>query len=287
MTTDDQRPKTKDVVVVTDDQRPTTNDAVNKKMNQLRTKISLALLLSVLIHIGMTIGVWYSFGHISPAELPSTEAIQIVDLTLPANEIKPKKAKFVGTKDNRVSEETVARPKPRKARSSTKKKGVGARTKIAKKSRRKKKGQSPEMKRPAKRRPAPATALVSDMAGGTVYAIPDDYFPNYKHGGRTYVNVLRHPNVGYFVELKRAIKMAWNPLPPLRRAGRQIWVGRNTIKVVVGVTVDPAGNLQELFILRGSGIGAYDREALRTFRATFPYFAAPAYGPRQRHLDSR
>lgn len=242
----------------------------------------ITVLLSLLLHIG---GGWWIFHawqrhlHDQAMEVYVADApMQIVDLVARPNQMRPDRARFVGTADNAVREETVARPvvpkRPTRAQAASESDPAAALPKRP--------VDAPAargtMQAPAlKRRAMPlSTALVERLDGGGLAALPDDYFPDYRRGRFTYVNVLRHPHIGYFVELKRALKIAWNPVAPLRLQSPTVFAGRSVIRVVVGVAVDDGGALSELFVLRGSGIADYDREALRTFRATFPFFAPSA-----------
>ncbi|MBI2339611.1 MAG: TonB C-terminal domain-containing protein [Deltaproteobacteria bacterium] len=102
----------------------------------------------------------------------------------------------------------------------------------------------------------------------------DDYFPDYKIGGRTYLNTLGNSNIRYFVELKRKFKLTFNPAPALR--GRINEISRGKIDVVLGVSVDGNGELAELMVIRSSGIESYDKEGIRTVRASAPFSAPPA-----------
>ncbi len=69
--------------------------------------------------------------------------------------------------------------------------------------------------------------------------------------------------------------MRFNPVPPLRShlAGNRIIVGKVT--VTMAVTVTGGGQLQELFVVKSTGIPGYDEEALRTVRQSAPFSAPP------------
>lgn len=120
----------------------------------------------------------------------------------------------------------------------------------------------------------PATAIVRQLGGGLTAHVPEDYFPNYKHGDHTYVNVLQYPAVGYFVEIKQTVGLAWNPLP-IAHANLGFLSQYGAMKTVLGITIDQDGNLQEKFVLKSSGVAAFDYEALRAFNVSFPFFAPP------------
>jgi len=102
-----------------------------------------------------------------------------------------------------------------------------------------------------------------------------DYFPDVKVGKNTYLNVLRYPEIGYFVRLKRQFRMTFNPVPSLSDYFRTTQVAQGSVEVVLAVCVGRSGNLSELFVMRSSGIGSYDHEAMRTVRASAPFAAPP------------
>jgi TonB family protein len=87
--------------------------------------------------------------------------------------------------------------------------------------------------------------------------------------------VLRYPEVEYFVRLKRIFKMTWDPVTALRRDIQGNSVAQGAVSVVLAVSVNKEGSLDELFVLRSSGMGNYDQEALRTVRASSPFAAPP------------
>lgn len=102
-----------------------------------------------------------------------------------------------------------------------------------------------------------------------------EYLPDIKVGDKTYVNALANPQVSYYMELKRKFKLTWDPVPALRSQIDQITKGK--ITVVMGVSLDAAGNLSELRILKASGLSAYDAEARRTVTASAPFTKPPSY----------
>ncbi len=123
-------------------------------------------------------------------------------------------------------------------------------------------------------RPAPATAIVRQFGAGPATNLPEDFFPNYKHGEHTYINIWRYPSISYFVELKQTIMLAWNPNPTVQEHFDVLY-HTGAIKTVLGIAIDDRGNLQEAFVLKSSGVAAYDAEALRAFTASAPFFAPP------------
>jgi TonB family protein len=206
---------------------------------------------------------------------------QIADIPKPAEEEKPEQSKFLGVYNQRVQEETVAQRTGRGDKTEGKgdRRNEGAQKKTQTEEPKKtvtEKGsdimRAPVTKK-AKEKSNEATALLNSK-GGTP-GVSDDFYPDFKYGNRTYINVLRYPDVEYFVRLKRIFKMTWNPVPALRHDMQTMTVSRGAVSVVLGVSVDGKGELAELFILRSSGLPAYDDEALRTVRSSAPFSSPP------------
>lgn len=193
----------------------------------------------------------------------SQEAWRIADIAEPKIQQKPKSAKFLGIYDSAVSEEVVGigerqgktnPPKPVRQRwiESSKDKLFAFNKDIF------------------DDRPSPPKDADEHTSGGL-----DDFYPDFRRGVHTYLNVLRHPGVEYFVRLKHAFKLTFNPEPPLREYFSQNRVTRGSIDVVLGVSVNRTGELAELFVFRSSGVKTYDEEALRTVRASAPFATPP------------
>ncbi len=104
----------------------------------------------------------------------------------------------------------------------------------------------------------------------------NDFFPDVKIGGKTYLNTAAFPDVQYFTQLKRIFRMRFNPATPLRAhfAGNRVVVGK--VNVSMAVTVSADGRLKDLFVIKSSGIPGYDEEALRTIRESAPFAAPPS-----------
>lgn len=205
-----------------------------------------------------------------------SDGYQIADIARPKHESKPKSAKFIGQYDSEVSEEMVnGAPGSDKDRS----KGVRS-VRIGE--------SSPTPKRASPKRDLlafdkglfdgnrkPVKEQTGDEVGsGSKHA--DDFYPDLKRGDRTYLNVLRYPDIDYFVRLKRAFKVAFNPIPSLRNYFSQNRIAKGSVDVVLGVSVDRGGNIAELFVFTSSGIPSYDDEALRTVRSSAPFTSPPA-----------
>jgi len=210
--------------------------------------------------------------EIIPIEaIPDMKKLRIADIQKPELERKPKKTKFLGMYDSAVDEETVGI-----TRSPSKRQGSRSKSRSD--------GTLDRARKPAGKdklfafdsalfkKDKAQSEQKSSSGGGAL----DDFYPDFKRGVHTYLNVLRHPDVEYFVRLKRAFKIAFNPEPPLREHFAHNRVTRGSIDVVLGVSVDGSGNLRELFVFRSSSIPSYDREAMRTVRSSAPFSTPPS-----------
>lgn len=178
--------------------------------------------------------------------------LEIADILPPEKEEKPQEHRFVGMYDSRVDEETVsALPY------SVGPAGSGAHAPLA--------------HAPGSIDPKAVTHPQNQDNANML----DDFYPDFKKGAHTYLNILRFPEVQYFVVLKRIFKTTWNPLSPLRELAFNNQISRGNLEVVLGVSVDGKGNLTEAFVFRSSGIPRYDAEALRTIRASAPFTSPP------------
>lgn len=213
------------------------------------------------------------------------EPHRIADIAEPAVQQKPKSARFLGLYDSTVSEEMVGNTKPGKAGEEGRKirKAIGAPSKKAAEvgSKRENRLASRDKLFAFDRNlfedkhsaidEEQAGLKTSPGEGGSL----DDFYPDFKRGARTYLNVLRYPGVEYFVRMKRAFKIAFNPEPSLRDYFFRNQIVRGSIDVVLGVSVNRSGELAELFVFRGSGIPTYDDEVLRTVRVSAPFATPP------------
>lgn len=205
----------------------------------------------------------------------SKSSFKIADIDKPSVEKRPEKAKFVGMYDSTADKETVSTGKVGRAGKpgvKGEKGGEKEDTKTEKVVKPKKEGDKDLYafnKAPFRK----AKKGVGDEGEG---APGGDFFPDFHRGDKTYLNVLRYPDVDYFVRLKRAFRMTFNPAPALQEYFTTNQISRGSIDVVLGVSVDKVGNLSELFVFRSSGIPEYDEEALRTVRASSPFSSPPA-----------
>lgn len=101
-----------------------------------------------------------------------------------------------------------------------------------------------------------------------------DYYPDYKIGNRTYLNVRGNPHISYFVELKRKFEVAWNPVRAVRPYIAEIQ-GQGKLEVVCGISISRSGQLSQLIFIQQSTLDAYDKEAQRTVQISAPFSAPP------------
>lgn len=195
---------------------------------------------------------------------------QIADIEEPPVQEKPKQPNFLGIYDSRVEEETVAVTPPQPAQKGGGEKGAEKTQEKSKKS----EESGPKLaQRPPEEVKEAETTNGAEEGESWSQAYPEDYFPDYKVGPHTYLNVLRFPKIGYFVRLKKVFRTTFDPVPALRQQAYQISKGQ--VEVVLGVTVAPDGRLDHLVLISSSGLPLYDEEALRTIRDSAPFAAPP------------
>lgn len=251
-------------------------------------QVLLAIATSVLFHIVLFI-LCYHFMAISksPAQLAKkdkenvimldlkSEPRQIADIAPPLKEERPENAKHIGMYDSKVGEETVASGEIRPPGRPVSRGGLGSEK--AKKEALKEEGKDGVQVFEKKKRETIASMSDSDRgdAPSSKTIIPEDFYPDYKRGGHTYLNVLKHPDVAYFVRLKKVFKLAWDPTDALMRHSITGEISKGSIKVVLGMSIATDGVLNELFVINGSGIKDYDSEAIRAVKASAPFSTTP------------
>jgi len=239
-----------------------------------RRDITIAIAISSIFH-ALLIALGYLYGdrytYLPPKEQVfeidlKREPRKIADILHPKEEKRPEDAKYIGAYDSSVKEETVAAETIRAPGRPVTRGGKGMeelKQKINEynlfKTEKRERGRGEDLKH----------SLAFDKD------IPEDFYPDYKRGDHTYINVLKHPDVGYFVRLKRVFKLAWDPTPVLMKGKMAGEVSRGSIKVVLGLTINRTGEMEELFVINSSGMEDYDNEALRAVRASAPFSAPP------------
>ncbi|MBI2092113.1 MAG: energy transducer TonB [Deltaproteobacteria bacterium] len=236
-----------------------------------KKNLIIAVVLSLILHLFFAFTLFYLPDALFSEDTGAIEVFlnkpdggwQLADIPEPAIQEKPATAKHLGMYNQKAANETVASSKKEAAAEKSKSRAASDLYKVDR--------DLFAMKSP-----------VADEANNAVTSGEaadnerlEDFYPDYKAGAHTYINVLRYPEVEYFVRLKRAFKMTWNPVPALRRGASTMSISRGTVSVVVAVSVEKEGNLSELFVLKSSGIASYDDEAVRTVRASSPFSSPP------------
>jgi len=261
----------------------------------------LAVLISILLHaflLGM--GAYLSVlfpptaeNQSAPKEvevaLVKNHGYRIADIAPPAHEERPDDAKFLGMYDSKVKQETVGattgpashaagKPMSHKELTEQLKKNPEKPTKVP--TPKEIKGSDEEgvkvASKPPSKKVKPDEESATPGSDGEDYfeGLSNDYFPDYKVGDKTYLNVFKFPKVSYFVRMKKIFRTTFNPVPSIRQSILQIQKGQ--IEVVLGVTVDKSGKLSDLMVIHSSGNPAYDQEALRTIKDSAPFAAPPS-----------
>lgn len=249
--------------------------------HQNRKKIITTIALSILIHLLL---LYFFHEHIDLladkippqpvwVDLKNIQAPEkLVDMPKPLYEEIPEKPTAESLYNQKVAQETTnampARPQTQQDKPEQKELPKNDNIKKAMEELQAAKIAAGEMPQQSQQR-------IPGMPGQNVSSnsFPDDYYPDYKIGNRTYINTLANPNLRYFVELKRKFKLTFNPAPALRGHINEISSGQ--INVILGVTVNAKGELVDLIVIRNSGMQAYDQEGIRTVRSSSPFSAPP------------
>lgn len=181
------------------------------------------------------------------------ENYRIADIPKPKREEKPAHSGLLGMYDSRASEETVGPSFSGSGEKGEKRKKI------------------------VEERSFGFSSPAGNPSGnGGSESLPEDFFPDFRRGSHTYLNVHRFPDVDYFIRLKRAFRMTWDPVRALRSDYSLNQISSGVVEVALGVSVKAGGELAEAFVLRSSGLEAYDREALRTVQASAPFSSPPS-----------
>lgn len=256
-----------------------------------RRELIGAALFSLLVHLLLLLSVRY-LSSIStlpdprPLELflaQHDQKFDVADIAPPDKEEVPTHSKFLGQYNTATEQERVQNPQLNQLS----KKSSSPKSERSDNPPKKLDGlasfdpdifsmKSPEIpKKKGVREELRSGTEISEDMGKDKPFLPEEYFRDFQYGEHTYLNVLRHPDVEYFVRLRRVFRLTWNPISILKSHFLNHAITRGNVRVVVAVTVGKEGNLEELFVIQGSGISAYDREALRTVRASSPFATPP------------
>lgn len=209
-------------------------------------------------------------------DLQKDKKYKLADILEPEKQMHPDHPDYLGLYDSKVEEERVA---ALRGRSDKLRPGDQQREKASKGIKREKLPEENELSFHKKEGETIRTA----GDGTPVEALPEDFFPDLRKGSHTYLNVARFPGVHYFVMLKRVFKTTWNPRKSVMGAQLTNQLVAGKIETVLGFSIKPDGELAELFIFKESGVEDYDREALRTVRASAPFASVPK--ELKQHLD--
>lgn len=226
-----------------------------------KRRIEKAIVFSGLLHLllisFLTIPLSDSKKEVSELEV-ILQGREIVDISPPDREEKPKEAHFLGLYDSRTDREKVAlseRVPPSRRRvvegpdGRELSKGEGMRY-----------------------------AMKSPPEGVTPQSVlPEEYFPDIEVGEKTYLNVLRFPKISYFVRLKKIFNLTWDPEAVLDRYFFAGGIERKVITTTLTFEIDREGNLRQLRLHQSSGLPLYDQEALRVVEASAPFAAPPEH----------
>lgn len=243
------------------------------RSDEKRSPVWPYIFISVLLHFIVVTSAWLVMqktgNELEPQEevvevmplVENGEQYEIADIAQPAVEEKPQSAKLLGMYDSAVQEESVAveRGQGKPQHQAEKKPNLYAFDKNI--------FASDGVPTVEENETSQDTSSPNGM---------QDYFPDYKRGAHTYLNVMRFPEVEYFVRMKRIFRTTWSPAPAIREYLMSNRLTSGKVVVVMALGVDKAGNIAELFVLRSSGIAAYDEEALRTIRASSPFAQPPS-----------
>lgn len=121
-----------------------------------------------------------------------------------------------------------------------------------------------------------ASPLYKSSIGSPDGGNTGEFLPNYTIGNKTYLNTLANPHIGYFVELRRKFRFAFNPMRALQGSMNELTRG-SQLSVIWGLSVDPNGNIGGLTLIRSSGVASYDDEARQTIRKSAPFTKPPPH----------
>jgi TonB family protein len=187
---------------------------------------------------------------------------KIADIAPPKKEEEPDQYDFIGMHDSKVAEEQVA----------VRKNHPGDRLPEGKKEEGAGQKKSPQELYAMRMAEQEKSKQGSEFPPGT---LPEDFFPDYKVGPHTYLNMKRFERTSYIVRMMKSFKMTWNPYPAIRSHQYAGEISQGIVKVVLGITLDEQGGLASLGIIQSSGLNQYDQEALRTVRDSAPFAAPP------------
>jgi TonB family protein len=111
---------------------------------------------------------------------------------------------------------------------------------------------------------------------GSGGASDDAIFGIDEDGETTLVNSRSFKYWDFFQRVKERIRQEWDPVTPYRKRDPTGEVfGRKDRLTILGVVLDSNGSIERLEVLRRSGLGFLDDEALRAFKQAAPFTNPP------------
>jgi TonB family protein len=108
---------------------------------------------------------------------------------------------------------------------------------------------------------------VDSPTAATGGAAPNDNLQDVPAGDGTFLNTREWRYAGFFNRVKQAVSAHWDPQTQIKKKGG--YVSERTTQVVV--TLRPDGSLADVFVSKGCGMDALDREAMAAFEKAAPF----------------
>lgn len=106
---------------------------------------------------------------------------------------------------------------------------------------------------------------------GNAPAVKNNY-PDYHYNSLTFINALSYPNEEYYVALKNLFKKNWKTKFD---NDAQYFKSNDNIVTVLGLTIEPNGNLLKAIVLKSSDDAQYDDNAIQAVQKSIPMPAPP------------
>lgn len=123
--------------------------------------------------------------------------------------------------------------------------------------------------------PSQSSQYRPPLKGGSAQSplIANRWFDDVTIGDTTYLNLVKHPHIAYFAELRRKVSLAFNA----RKASRDVPRNFNQAYVacVIGVTIDARGHLKNVRVLKASFAKSLVSEAIQSFQKSAPFRSPP------------
>ena len=212
------------------------------------------LVISILLHIFFLFFAGFSVEDNSKKDIVEIELYpnkqwDFADILPPENEEIPEDAKFLGLYSTRVKDETVAEY--------SRLTGMG------------------DVETDSNRLDYFQFQEAALRKKGLGRSLSEDWFPDYQKGPHTYLNIFRYPDADYFIRLRRAFKIAFNPRAALESFTPGFFQDTSNLEAFVTFSINREGELIEVYVEKGSGLPSFDQEILRMIRASAPFARPP------------